>query len=561
LATAFVGADRLPLLLPEMRSVRAEIMGSCHPRLNGKHRVDKLSQKKALLLLTIVISLGFLVRMLYFTGMSLGDDVFYTTQALSFAQTGRWSPEPYHWHTRLGVILPATLSIKALGARPVAFVLWPLLASTASILVCYLLAHDLVGSGVALIAAIFQAAFPLEVIYSTHLFPDVLVALFSTLSLWCWISALRSGKAREFLASGAFISVGYLCRETVVMEAPVYVALWFLARCPRHARMLWILVAPVLVVSLECGLYGMTSGSPFYRWNAILAQQRNPDNLTLVRTSVSGGDFWTDPLFMIATNHEFGLYHAASLAIALFALWRWTSVRPLAIWLLVGFAWTFYGTTVPTGWVSLQRDPRYAASLTVPAVILLAYAVSQMSRAIGWLVAFGFVGSGLFAAGLDQGHSILIPHRAFVETRYANQAILEPFEYVGARWVMGLSRPPGFACASDRGRRSLVRLLGTVDGATMRRSQDFRYFAFSPQRRPELVDEMGAEGWIVVETIPGQATPARAFVAELLERLPSQRARAERIAHPPSLLIMQNPRVSKLARESTNPDAARPATQ
>ncbi len=405
---------------------------------------------KQILIISIILLISLVVRLLYFTGMALGDDVFYTTQALSFAQTGRWPPEPYHWNTRLGVILPTALAIKTLGAQHIAFVVWPLLASTLSVLVCYLVASELVGPEVARLAAIFQAAFPLEVIYSTHLYPDVLVALFSTLSLWCWIRGLKNGKACNFLASGGFFAAGYLCRETVIMEGPVYLALWLLERCPRHSRILWTLVGPVLVVSMECGINAITAGSAFYRWTAILAQQRNSNNLVLIQSSVSGGNFWTDPLLMIVANQEFGLYHLASFMVALVAVWRWPSVRPFAVWLLVGFFWTYYGTTVPTSWVTLQRDPRYVASLTVPSVVLLAYWLNHAPRTVRWTCVPLLIGSGLFAAGLDQGPSILVPHRVFLKTKYISESVLEPFEYVGARWVGGPENLAVFGCARPR---------------------------------------------------------------------------------------------------------------
>jgi 4-amino-4-deoxy-L-arabinose transferase-like glycosyltransferase len=497
---------------------------------------------KHILVISVILLISVVVRLLYFTGMALGDDVFYTTQALSLAQTGRWPPEPYHWNTRLGVILPTVLCIKTLGAQPLAFVLWPLLASTSSVVVCYSLANELAGPKVARLAAIFQAAFPLEVIYSTHLFPDVLVALFSTLSIWCWIRALRRSKPRDFLASGAFFAAGYLCRETIVMEGPVFLALSLLEGCPRRTRVLWALLVPVLAVSLECGVYARTTGSAFYRWSAIGAQQRNSGNLMLVQSSVSGGNFWTDPLLMIVANHEFGLYHVAGFLIAIVALFQWPSVRPLAVWLLVGFFWTFYGTTVPTRWVTLQRDPRYVASLTVPSLVLLAYWLRLMPRTVRWPVVLVFVGAGLFAAGLDQGQSILAPHRAFAQTKYVDDTTLEPFEYVGAHWVHGLTNPAVFGCASDRGRGSVVRLVNGLDGTIVNSSRNARYFVFSPQRRPDLLTKLREEGWTGVEAIPGRTTPARAFVAVLLKLFPTQRERAERITHPPGLLIMENPR-------------------
>jgi hypothetical protein len=491
--------------------------------------------------LCALVACGLAVRLAYFTGMALGDDVFYSTQALVIAHDGQWPPEPYHWHTRLAVILPTAVSIKCLGPRPIAFVLWPLLASLTSIVACFAVASDLTDRRTAWLAACFQAAFPLEIIYSTHLFPDVVVALFSTLSLWYWIRGLRDDRRRDYVASGAFFAVGYLCRETVVMDGPIYLALWLWAGRFARPKLPWVFFAPALVLSLECGLYAATAGSATYRWGAILAQQRDPRNLALVKRATSGGGFWTDPLLLIVTNQEFGLYHAASLALAPFAFWRWPAVRPLAIWLAVGFLWTFYGTTVPTRWVPLQRDPRYAASLTVPSVILLAYALGRLSPRWRLLLSAILICSGLFAAGLDQGSAVLAPHRAFVALPYASNTALEPFEYVGARWVIGLSRSPKFLCATDQGRGSLVHLLANLPETSQASTSESDFFAFSPGRRPGLLEEMRGQGWTVVRTIPGAASPGRALIARGLAMVPSQRERADGIAHPPGLVILGRP--------------------
>jgi hypothetical protein len=245
---------------------------------------------------------------------------------------------------------------------------------------------------------------------------------------------------------------------------------------------------------------------------------------------------------MIVANQEFGVYHAAAMLVGLVALWRWPVVRPFALWLLVGFFWTYYGTSVPMRWVTLQRDPRYAASLTLPSVVLLAYWLCEAPRAVRWTFVPIFVGSGLFAAGLDQGPSILVPHRAFLHSKYARESVLEPFEYVGVRWAGGATNPKVFACARDRGRGSVVRLLGGFPGTVLTRSERSRYFVFSPQRRPELLATLSAEGWDIVERIPGRATLARSIVAAALKSLPSQRDRAQRILEPPGLVIMRNPR-------------------
>src|SRR5207248_2213433 len=110
---------------------------------------------------------------------------------------------------------------------------------------------DLTDRRTAWLAAIFQAVFPLEVIYSTHLFPDVLVGLFSSLSIWCWIRALRGNRGTDYFLAGVFFAAGYLCRETVLMEGPIYLALWAWAGRWRRPRLAWVFLMPVAVLLLE----------------------------------------------------------------------------------------------------------------------------------------------------------------------------------------------------------------------------------------------------------------------------------------------------------------------
>jgi hypothetical protein len=268
------------------------------------------------------------------------------------------------------------------------------------------------------------------VIYATHLFPDIVVGLFSVLSLWHWIRALREDRACDYLWCGAWFAAAYLCRETVLLLGPVYLALWLLSGRLRRLRLAWVFLFPVLIVLLESALYAATTGSALYRWNAIRAHQQDPGNLDLVRTPLNGGNFWTDPLLMLVASKEFGLYMALAVAAAGYALWKWPALRPLAVWLLVGFLWIYFGPTTPTGWVPLPRDPRYAAALTTPAVIVVARALVPLRSTVRWAVAALLVGVGLFAAGLDQGRAIRAPHRAFLTSGYATASALEPFEYV-----------------------------------------------------------------------------------------------------------------------------------
>jgi hypothetical protein len=481
------------------------------------------------------------LRIAFFTGLALGDDVFYATQSAALTHEGSWPPAPLHWHTRLGIVLPTTLSLEILGLRPLAFVLWPLLASSLAVLVCFRVADDVADRRTAWLAAAFQAAFPLEIIYSTHLFPDVVVALFSVLSIWYWCRALRDDQPRDYLWAGAFFAAAYLCRETVLLEGPIYLALWAWAGRIRRPKLLWVFLIPILVLLLESALYAATAGTALYRWKAVMTQLQDPVTLGMIAASSTGGSFWTDPLFMLLFRQEFGLYHLVALLSLPLVLRNWPNGRMLAVWLCVGYLWLYYGTTSPTSWVTLQRDPRYVASLTVPSVILVARCAWLLVPWLRWCGVALLIISGLFAASLDLGNTILFPHHEFLRSPQARVAVLEPFEYFGARWALGLENPPPFKCAADQGRSSVTSLLDSFEGTEFRTLAETRVFVVSPDRRSDLVARLTGQGWTVTETIPGRVAPGRAFIGRLLSYVPSQQDRAQRILHPRGLVIMTSP--------------------
>ena len=279
-----------------------------------------------------IIAAGLVVRILFFTGLALGDDVFYQLQTTAHALSGAWPPGQTHWQTRLGMTLPTTALVTIFGVNHWSFILWPLAASTAGIWVTYRIARDFVSEPVALLAALFQAFYPLELIYSTHLFPDVLMGLFQSLSLWLWIRGLRSDKARDYVWAGVFFAIAYLCRETALIAGPAYIALWVLHGRWWRPAAAWAAVTPLVTLAGEMFLYWRTAGSPLYRFEAIARQVQDPFSVGMTLESTSGGGFWTDPLFMLAFNQEFGVYQVALVASLVYAWRRWPELRALALW-------------------------------------------------------------------------------------------------------------------------------------------------------------------------------------------------------------------------------------
>ena len=130
--------------------------------------------------LLAIIAGGCLLRGLLFTGLSVGDDVFYQLQAIAHGLDGTWPPEPNHWETRLGITLPTAALVALTGVHHWTMIALPLFASTAGIYVTWRMALEFVDRRTALLAAAFHACYPLELIYATHLFPDLPVGLLGT---------------------------------------------------------------------------------------------------------------------------------------------------------------------------------------------------------------------------------------------------------------------------------------------------------------------------------------------------------------------------------------------
>jgi hypothetical protein len=119
--------------------------------------------------------------------------------------------------------------------------------------------------------------------------------------------------------------------------------------------------------------------------------------------------------------------------------------------------------------------------------------------------------------------------------------VLEPFEYVGARWILGIESDAQFACVTDQGRGSVVRLVNAFEGAMLKPTASARYFVFSPDRRPDLSTRLTEQGWTVVAELPGRVALARALVGQLLALVPTQHQRAERILRPRGLIVVEAP--------------------
>lgn len=495
--------------------------------------------------LTALLLIAAVVRLLFFTGLALGDDMVYAPQSMVFALLKGWPPPPYHWFTRIGLTIPTAAAISVFGTSPFVFVLVPFAASLAAVWLSFRVALEVRNLEFAVTVGILHAFYPLEVIFATHLFPDLPVGVLCAASTYVWWLAVRSGRVRLAVLSGAILGAAFMVRETAVLCGPVFLSLLIYYRPSQPAKLAVSCLLPFLgVVGAEAVLYAMTAGDPLYRWHAILSADRAPHEMIFPPAGMHhSGGFWTNPLLMSISNEDFGPYVLLAAA-GVLAGARDERLRPISLWFVVGFLWDYYGTTTPLAWRPLAPEPRYSAALTTPIVILTGYLLHRFSDRARKIAIVALVAIGIVCAGLDQGPTIRAPHKALAGLNYGGNIALEPVEFYADWWERGLGESEPFFYASNTGRGALVDLLATLapDRATTLGSKP--YFGLSPERRPQLFQQLLDAGWTVDRIIPGHPTPSRAFVGRWLRFVPTQEARAEGILNPPGLAVLRRPGTS-----------------
>lgn len=491
--------------------------------------------------IVVAIFIGaFAVRALAYAGFALGDDTIYLDAVLRAAH-GAWPPAPTHWDTRLAMTLPAAGLIRVLGFMPPLLIAVPFVASLAKVVAIYLFAKRYLDARTAVLAGVLAAVYPGDVIYATHLFPDAAVGACTSIALLTFMAALLDRSPRLSFFAGAWLAAGYLARETIVLDAPLFLLLTLLLPGPRRwAVAAWALVLPAVTVAFETGLYALTAGDALYRVHAVLRQQADPDNLLLIATPTAGGTFWTDPLLMLVTSHEFGLLMILGMGVACLALRQADRIpRLLAAWLLVGWVWTSFGTTSPSAWVVLQRDARYYLELAAPVVLLLAWVIRPWARSTQMAVVALLVGTSLAAVSMEQGGTVVTAHRAVLARSLRQEVAFDAQEYVGARWVSGLLAPVEFAqLAEAPGRR-----WDSLPGHRLVSLRDPRLHTVVLGRltKPDVVDQVRAAGFTLEDTVHARVPLARQLIGAALEAVPSQRTRAARAIAGRPLWIFTRP--------------------
>jgi 4-amino-4-deoxy-L-arabinose transferase-like glycosyltransferase len=280
------------------------------------------------------------------------------------------------WYVhRLPVYLPAAALYRLFGLGLVTTVVWPLLASLVQALLAVLLASRIEGTRAGLLAGLFLALLPLDIVSSAHLLPDgIFGALMSASVVSWWFADSASGPVRRsFLAALAGVGVGV----AVLVRPYAGILLLFFAgdatvlRGGRIRQLLPLVAGLALPLAAYLAAYGLVVGDPLYR-------------LEIVSRTYSSGVLaeparWLlYPRVLVDPRGPFGVQGLLLLATAPFLLRqpRRDVIRVFAWALLIG-AFLEFGSMSLDSYLPILKRDRFLTPLSLPLCVLLGIASAR----------------------------------------------------------------------------------------------------------------------------------------------------------------------------------------
>lgn len=358
-------------------------------------------------LLIALLTLGGMgLRLCWFSGYGLGDDVLIRHAASWFLDSGL--PPGANYGYRFAWWGPTVLAASALGVREWAVVLPTVLAAAAAFPLIYGLGAAFWGRPGGVVAALLLAVMPLDFAWSTMVTPDVVCSAFILACMLCIVraAAFQTTAARRRLLATAAVMAWLAFHVKIsagLMGLPILATFWIHRRALGRDLLVFFGVATILFGMTAFTAFALT-GDPLFPYTSEVVAQglRGPDAAAWHRLT------W--PVFMhfphaVFTTNQYGdvlfggyphLVLAAALLLPLLGLrlgapelWWWLVVLALGL--------QFNLQRAGGEWVAGFRNVRHLHGLVHPLTLLLAGAVVRLrlrvprlaTAALGAVLAFG----------------------------------------------------------------------------------------------------------------------------------------------------------------------------
>ncbi len=230
---------------------------------------------KSKIYLYAILLAAIIVRYLFYVGHVFSDDAYYSFLSYTLFKgnfPGHYLGYPV-FPLRIGQIGLTALAFGIFGINEFATVFFPFIFSILSIVLIFYFTKSIAGNNsTAVIASFLAAFFPVDIIFSTIDFPDLINAFFIYLGLFLLWRASYSKKYFLAVFSGISLYISFLFKENLYYVLILLVIIWIYLAIKKYPSRNFILCA-LFVVTLfiigECLFYLAGKGQFFYRLKVI----------------------------------------------------------------------------------------------------------------------------------------------------------------------------------------------------------------------------------------------------------------------------------------------------
>jgi hypothetical protein len=337
-----------------------------------------------------IAALCLIVRLVYFTGIYINDDVQYIDHAVALAQgINIWAHGGSQLAFRTGMVVPLAILYKLFGYHEYTFAAYPIICSLSACVCIFIGAYRFWGRWAAILSSSLWVLFPLQICYDTSLSTAPQMAFFAAGAFLCFMEGqrLQNDKVNAtppwkfrliYFCCGLLIGMGWLTSALFCLI--VFIALAIIVFLKPTMRTVGLILAGFLtVLCLEFAYCSIYSGDPLARirttqaTESVISSERRPDYLPRVLFDIVNVDYFDHEGHCGIQWYIFILFTAC----AFIARERICMGIATGVWLVL--AYLQWGIMSPD-LTPISKHIRYL-SLTIPFVCLVS----------GWAFSRAFV--------------------------------------------------------------------------------------------------------------------------------------------------------------------------
>ncbi|TMA96928.1 MAG: glycosyltransferase family 39 protein [Deltaproteobacteria bacterium] len=331
-----------------------------------------------LMLALMALALG--LRLAYFSGFGLGDDVIYRHFINNILVNHYVLPDNTAY--RVAWWLPTAFACRILGLSEAGMIAPVTIVATLGIGLLYAFGKALWGRPGGLIAALLLLVHPLDFAWSTMLASDIFASFFSALTILCLLRALGHddvvGKRRCWMGAAASLWLTYHAKVSAVLLVPPVLLICWRRRHRIDRRVAAFPATAGLLFGASALVSYVFTGDPIAPYHAEISYQGLTGETAINFHRLTAYVFWAFPRAVLLRDQWGDLLFSVypHLLLALFLVSPLLGIRTsldVFLWLLfVAVGMQLNIQRVHGVWVAGFRNVRHIHVLVYPVVLLLA---------------------------------------------------------------------------------------------------------------------------------------------------------------------------------------------